>query len=105
LKVRIADILKAEGYVADYREISGKVPGQSVIEVTLKYDGRREPVLAGIQRCSRPGLREYVRHSDVARRKIRNGLGTMILTTSRGLMTDRDARRQQIGGEALCVVW
>lgn len=105
LKVRVAEILKSEGFVADYREIAGKVPGQSVIELTLKYDGKREPVIAGIQRCSRPGLRQYVRHADVARRKIRNGLGVMILTTSRGLMTDREARRQQIGGEALCVVW
>ena len=103
VKVRIAEILKNEGYIEGFQEVATQVSGLSEIEMQLKYDGRRESVIGGISRVSKPGLRRYFRCTDIPR--IRNGLGVMIMTTSRGLMTDREARRQGIGGEALCTVW
>lgn len=103
LKLRIADILKNEGYIEDYREIRGKNPGQGVIEVKLRYDEERRPIIGGLHRVSRPGLRRYLGYDDIP--KVRNGLGTMILSTSHGVLTDRQARKQKVGGEALCAVW
>ncbi len=103
LKVKIADILKAEGFVDDYREIKGKSTGQGVLEVKLRYDNENLPVIQDIQRVSRPGLRKYVPATEIP--KIRNGQGVLILTTSKGLMTDRQARSERVGGEALCAVW
>ncbi len=101
LKERIADILKSEGYIADYRVISDK--RQGVLEVKLRYGEGREPVIEGIQRVSRPGRRIYHASDEIP--KVRNGLGVLIMTTSKGLMTDREARRAHVGGEALCAVW
>jgi small subunit ribosomal protein S8 len=101
LKVQIAEILKAEGYIEDYREVSDK--RQGVIEVKLRYDQNRNPIIEGIKRVSRPGLRRYHACDEIP--KVRNGLGIMIMTTSRGVMTDRAAREARVGGEALCAVW
>jgi len=101
LKVHIAEILKAEGFIEDFREVSDKKQG--LIEVKLRYDSERTPVIQGIQRVSTPGLRRYMPAKDIP--KVRNGLGVLIMTTSKGLMTDRAAREANVGGEALCAVW
>jgi small subunit ribosomal protein S8 len=103
LKVRIAEILKSEGFISDFRSISGKVAGQGVIEVKLKYDEERSPVITGLKRISKCGARTYMGCDDIP--KVQSGLGIVILTTPKGLMTDRQARKQRIGGEALCAVW
>ena len=103
LKKRIAEILKQEGYIEDFREIAGRTPGHGLLELKLRYDSGNEPVIGDLQRVSKPGLRKYMAWDSIP--KIRNGLGVMILTTSKGLMTDRDARKARLGGEALCAVW
>jgi small subunit ribosomal protein S8 len=103
LNVHIAEILKREGYVADFSVVESETRPQGHIDIVLKYDGQREAVMAGIKRISTPGLRRYFCCDDIP--TIRNGLGIVILTTSRGLMTDTEARKSRIGGEALCSVW
>jgi small subunit ribosomal protein S8 len=103
LKVRIAEILKKEGYVDDFREMGTAGTAEHVIEVGLRYDEKRVSVISGIKRLSSPGLRRYYDCDSIP--KIRQGLGVIILTTSRGLMTDGDARKARVGGEALCSVW
>lgn len=103
VKREIAKVLKQEGYINDYRDIAGPTPGQGVIEVKLRYDSSSGSVIDGIKRVSKPGTRTYMGCGDIP--KIRNGLGIMILTTSKGLMTDREARAAGVGGEALCAVW
>lgn len=99
-KRRICQILKEEGYIEDYAwEDDGK---QGVLTIKLKYDGD-EAAIEGMRRISRPGQRAYSRGKDIP--KVHNGLGIMIVSTSRGLMTDRAARKQGIGGELICSVW
>lgn len=102
-KVRegIASILKDEGYIVDYN-VTEDAPNQKFITIELKYaDG--EPVLTGIERHSRPGRRLYASHRELPR--VLDGLGVAILTTSKGILKDRDARRQKVGGEVICKVW
>ena len=101
LKLRIAELLKAEGYIAgfDTREDEG----MSNIVVRLRWAVPRTNAITGLRRRSRPGQRMYVRHGTIP--KIRSGLGIAILSTSRGLMTDRAARKAGVGGELLCEVW
>ena len=103
LKVRIAQILKEEGYLNDFRIIAQGADGHGSIEVKIRYDSQKVPVVTDLQRVSKPGLRKYMQASDIP--KVRNGLGILILITSQGLMTDRKARGANIGGEALCAVW
>jgi len=104
LKLSVAELLKKEGYVEDFREIGGSgKPKDHRLEVKLKYDAHKEPVLSDVQRVSKPGLRRYFACDSIP--KIRGGLGIIILTTSRGLMTDREARKARLGGEAMCAVW
>jgi small subunit ribosomal protein S8 len=100
LKVRIAQILKDEGYIGDFR-VDESFP--SKIVVLLKYGRERKCAILGLQRNSRPGRRVYVGHDQIP--KVHNGLGIAILSTSRGVMTDRDARHHRVGGELLCEVW
>ena len=101
LKHRIAQILQDEGYVADVRvEQQG---GRPMLMLTLKYDNGNAPMIDGIERVSRPGLRRYAGADDIA--KVRNGIGMSILSTSKGVMTDRQARLDRVGGEVLCNVW
>lgn len=100
LKVRIAAVLKEEGFIEDFEEQLGDKP---VLQIQLKYDHNREPVVTGIKRMSRPGLRQYVRADQIP--SIRNGLGMAIMSTSRGVMTDREARRLGLGGELMATVW
>ena len=101
LKMEIARILKDEGFIADWHRIDRGAQG--VLRVTLKYGPRKEAVLSGLTRLSRPGLRWYTGRADIPR--VRGGLGVAILTTSRGVMTDRQARRLGVGGEVICYVW
>lgn len=102
VKVAVAAVLKEEGFIEDF-EVGTSSAGRPELSVTLKYDGNREPVVTGLKRVSRPGLRQYVRADAIP--TIRNGLGIAILSTSRGVLTDREARRQRIGGELMCTVW
>jgi small subunit ribosomal protein S8 len=100
LKRNVAELLKREGYVADVSSEAG-TPGK--LTVVLKYGQGHQGAIAGMKRRSRPGRRLYVGHNDLP--KVMNGLGIAILSTSRGVMTDKDARREQVGGELLCEVW
>ncbi len=100
LKVAIVEVLKSEGYVDGFNVISGE-GGKHTLEIALKYYSGR-PVIENIQRVSRPGLRVYKGSDDIP--KVMNGLGIAIVSTSKGLMTDRKARANGIGGEVLCVV-
>lgn len=101
LKMEIAKILKDEGFISDWHRIE-RGP-QGVLRITLKYGPRKEETLSGLRRVSRPGLRMYASRAEIPR--IRGGLGVVILSTSRGVMTDRQARRLGVGGEVLCYVW
>ncbi len=101
IKVRIAEILFEEGYGGEVHVEPD--PVQSKIRVQLKYTADRQPVIEGLRRMSRPGLRRYSGRTGIP--KVQAGLGITILSTSRGVMTDRDARRSGIGGEVLCEVW
>ena len=101
LKGDLCRVLKAEGYITDYmREEDGK---QGILRVTLKYSSDRTPVITGIRRISKPSLRVYTGKREV--RLVRSGLGISIVTTSNGVMTDRQARKENVGGEVLCEVW
>ena len=100
LKVRIAEILVDEGFVASQVVREGTPRSSLVIE--LKYEGYGQPVIRELKRISKPGLRRYLRSSDIP--KVRNGLGVMILSTSHGVMTDRKAREANVGGEPLCTI-
>ena len=102
LKVRIAELLKEEGYIAGF-ELRTDFSGQEEIAVKLRWADQRTNAITGLRRRSRPGQRVYVGHDRIPR--VRSGLGVAILSTSRGLMTDRVARKEHIGGEILCEVW
>ncbi len=101
LKVEIAKILKTEGFITDYQVIERQP--QSQLRLQLRYGPRRAAILTGIRRVSRPGLRIYRKRAEVP--QVRGGLGVAILSTSRGIMTDKDARRLSVGGEVICYVW
>jgi small subunit ribosomal protein S8 len=104
LKHAVAKILKQEGFIADVREAEGAATAiSSKLTIVLKYGRDRTAAIDGIRRVSRPGRRVYVRHDRIPR--VYSGLGIAILSTSRGLMSDREARRQKVGGELLCEVW
>ncbi len=101
IKLQILDILEKEGFIKGHEIVTeGKWP---MIRVHLKYDSRRKPVIQKIKRISTPGLRIYRQSTEL--RPIRSGLATLVLTTSEGVMSDREARRRKIGGEVLCEVW
>lgn len=101
LKLRIAEILRQEGFVDGVAAAEDDKSG--TITVTLRYDGRTLNAITGLRRVSRPGQRMYVPARDVPR--VRNGLGIAIISTSQGVMTDREARKRGVGGEILCEVW
>jgi small subunit ribosomal protein S8 len=104
LKRELARILKEQGYIEAYevRPPAGGRPGEE-ISVTLKYTDDRKPVISGMQRVSRPGQRTYVDHAHIPR--IQGGMGTAIISTSIGVMTGHEARRQGVGGEVVARVW
>ena len=101
LKVDVAKVLREEGYIENYEIIEDKKQG--TLRITLKYGPNDERVISGIRRVSKPGLRQYVKADDIP--KVMSGLGISILSTSKGIITDRDARRLRIGGEILCEAW
>ncbi|MEE9220618.1 MAG: 30S ribosomal protein S8 [candidate division NC10 bacterium] len=101
LNVEIARILKKEGFVTGYKVIDQDV--QDILRVYLKYGSGNERVLRGITRTSKPGLRIYARSRKIPR--VLSGMGIAIISTSKGIMTDREARNQGVGGEVLCHVW
>ena len=101
LKVELARILKEEGFIKDYKVVGENV--QKTIELTLKYGNKKEKVITGLKRISKPGLRVYVKSDEVP--KVLNGLGIAIISTSKGIMTDKDARKQNLGGEVLAYIW
>lgn len=101
LKVELAKLLKEEGYITDY---SVKEVGKfSFLTIVLKYDEKRKPVITNLKRISKPGLRSYCKSKDLP--QVFGGLGIAIISTSKGLFTDRKAKKEKIGGEILCYVW
>jgi small subunit ribosomal protein S8 len=102
-KAEIARILEQEGYVSGVKLVDAAEDAPAAIRITLKYGPRGENVISGLERVSRPGRRVYLGRDDVP--KVMGGLGTAILTTSRGVMTGREAQRVGVGGEVLCNVW
>jgi small subunit ribosomal protein S8 len=101
LKVRIAEVLKEEGFIKDF--LVHEDGPQGAITILLKYDADREPAISDIKRVSKPGLRRYVPTGSIPR--VLNGMGIAILSTSKGVMADREARKQKVGGELICTVW
>jgi small subunit ribosomal protein S8 len=101
MKLYIAKILKQEGFITDY-EVVGSRP-QRQIRIALRYSDNNQPVISGLKRASKPGLRLYVQHKEIPR--VYGGLGIAIVSTSKGVMTGHKAWRQEIGGELLCYVW
>ncbi len=102
-KAEIARILKKAGYIEDYSVLEGLNGGQGALKIYLKYLGPRRSVIAGIERVSRPGRRVYVGRTEIPR--VLRGLGIAVLSTTKGLMTDEDARKAGLGGEVLLKVW
>ena len=103
IKKSIAELLKAEGYLADVRSEKWGENQHEMLTLVLKYGRDKAAAFRGMRRVSRPGRRVYVRHDQIPR--VLSGLGVSILSTSHGLMTDKDARRKKVGGELLCEVW
>ncbi len=101
IKKAIAGILLEEGYIKDFKYIEDDKQG--MLEITLKYGEDESKVISGIKRISKPGLRIYVSKEDVP--KVLNGLGIAIMSTSKGIMTDKNARKNNVGGEVVCYVW
>jgi small subunit ribosomal protein S8 len=101
LKIRIAEVLREEGFIKDF--VVHQDGPQGAITVLLKYSADREPAISEIKRVSRPGLRRYVPTDSIPR--VLNGMGIAILSTSKGVMADREARKQKVGGELICTVW
>jgi small subunit ribosomal protein S8 len=103
LKEALAVILEREGYIAGFSAAHDPARPGRVLEITLKYTTERDRVIGGLKRVSKPGLRIYVRADRLPR--VLGGLGVAVLSTSQGLMTDREARQRKVGGEVLCHVW
>jgi small subunit ribosomal protein S8 len=101
LKLEVAKVLKAQGYIQKYDLIDDKRHGQ--LRIHLRYARERDRVITGLRRVSRPGMRVYVNSKQIPR--VLGGLGIAVLSTSDGVLTDREARRRRIGGEILCYVW
>lgn len=101
LKLEIVKILKAEGYITDYKVEKGQV--QDNIVITLKYGKNKERVISGLKRISKPGLRVYAKAEEIP--AVLNGLGISIVSTSKGIMTGKEARKENLGGEVLAYVW
>ncbi len=101
VKRAIARILLEEGYIKDFTEIDdGK---QGILKITLKYGPNKQRIITGLKRISKPGLRVYVKKDEIP--KVLGGLGIAIISTSKGVMTDKQARKEGLGGEVLCYIW
>ena len=103
LKVALAEILKKEGYIAAFAVADNADGPGNILNISMKYSQNRDRTISGIKRVSKPGLRIYSGSSDVPR--VVGGLGIAVVSTSEGLMTDREARKRHVGGEILCYVW
>ncbi len=103
LKESLAAILRQEGYIADFKVSEDATRPGRVLEITMKYTPERAPTISGLRRVSKPGLRVYTKADRLPR--VLGGLGVAVLSTSQGLMTDREARERRVGGEVLCYVW
>ncbi|MCR5266448.1 MAG: 30S ribosomal protein S8 [Cyanobacteria bacterium RUI128] len=101
LKVALAKLLKEEGYIVDYKETSEGI--FKTLTITLKYDENNKPVITNLRRVSRPGLRTY--HKAKNLEQVFGGMGISVISTSKGLLTDRKARKENLGGEVICQVW
>ena len=101
MKTAIAEILKEEGYIADFDIIDDNKQG--IIKVTMKYGANKEKVITGIKKISKPGLKVYAKANDVPR--VLGGLGIAIISTSKGVISDKEARKMGVGGEVICYVW
>ena len=101
LKTELAKVLRAEGFIRNYKFI--KDDKQGILRIYLKYGSGQSNTIMGLERVSKPSRRVYVKSKDV--KPVLNGMGVSILSTSRGVMTDKDARRRKVGGELLCEVW
>ena len=101
LKKNVADVLKSEGFLDDVRETEGE--GRKTLTLVLRYGKDKASAIDGIRRVSAPGRRVYVRYDRIPR--VRSGMGVSILSTSHGVMSDRTAREQKVGGELLCEIW
>ena len=101
LKVEIANILKNEGYINGYKIVS--TDNGSMMNIELKYGAKKERVITGLKRISKPGLRVYAKKEEIP--TVLNGLGIAIISTSKGLMVDREARKANLGGEVLAYIW
>ena len=99
----LAELLKSEGYIADYKTAERPDKPGKILQIDMKYSPDRERTITGIKRVSKPGLRVYKKSNEIPR--VLGGLGVAVVSTSQGLMTDREARRRNIGGEVLCYVW
>ena len=100
-KIALAEILKNEGFIKDYEQVEdGK---QGIIRVYLKYGPNREKVISGLKRISQPGLKVYCKKDEIP--KVLGGLGIAIISTSKGIVTDKEARKLGLGGEVICYVW
>lgn len=103
LKVELAKLLKSEGYVEDYAVVEKEGSSFKTLKITLKYDEKSKPVISNLRRVSRPGLRNYCKAKDIP--QVLGGMGIAIISTSKGLLTDRKAKKENVGGEILCYVW
>ena len=106
LKLQVLEVIKKEGYIKDFTVVEDKIDDKTSVKnilVTLKYTNKKERVIKGIKRISKPGLRAYAKASEMP--KVFNGLGIAIVSTSNGVMTDREARQQHLGGEVIAYIW
>jgi small subunit ribosomal protein S8 len=103
MKVAVAKVLKEEGFIKDFSVAMEEGKPQPNLKVDLSYGGRKQPVLNGLQRVSKPGLRVYVQRREIPR--VYGGLGMAILSTPKGVMSGQEARRHEVGGEVICYVW
>ena len=102
-KVALADLLTKEGYLTSYREADNDDRPGKTLTIEMKYSPERERVISGLRRVSKPGLRIYKKRDQIPR--VQGGLGVAVVSTNKGLMSDREARRNRMGGEILCFVW
>ncbi len=103
LKAELAKLLKTEGYIEDYKVESQENSAFKTLKITLKYDEKSKPVISHLKRVSRPGLRSYSKAKNIP--QVLGGMGIAVLSTSKGLLTDRKARKENVGGEILCYIY
>ena len=103
LKIALAEVLQKEGYISSYADINNTPKPGSTLTIQMKYSPERERVISGLKRISTPGLRIYHNYKEIPR--VQGGLGVAVISTNKGLMSDRQARRNRVGGEVLCHIW